>query len=445
MRQIFQRLEHNNYLADGTAGHGFDGYLQTSMTKPTRLRDPTLSIMQATVEAIGQDSDPDNVVQMIGSDPNFLDPKRDQTEGVWGSVTHAYSNGTRYSSRNRILDTIRAKFPLTLGQNSLVTKILFDKSTVGNTKPRATGVEFLRGTSLYKADARYKPENKGTVMQAFAKKEVILAGGTYNSPQLLMLSGIGPSAQLKQFNISVLVDSPGVGNNLQINPEMPIVGQYQGTTGSDRGGNAMIKTPFAVWDERDMFIMQSTFPFRGYWPSNQTNKNLPGELPRTYALGLYKQHPQSRAGYVRLRSADPQDPPDINYNLYMQGNKTDFGAIKSTVQWARSIFANTAAPTGPVTLIEPACSSGDCDKIDEDWIISSTFGNHPVGSCMIGANDDKNAVLDSKFRVKGVDGLRVVDASVFPRQPGIFPVVATFMVSEKGSDAVLADAEVNVV
>lgn len=127
-----------------------------------------------------------------------------------GLPTHTKSNGERFSSRDYIQDTIKAKFPLTLSVNSLATRVLFSTTTCNN-QPRANGIEYLQGKSLYKADARYSDSNKGTLKTAFARKEVIISGGTFNTPQLLMLSGIGPKEQLEQFKIPVLVDAQGVG------------------------------------------------------------------------------------------------------------------------------------------------------------------------------------------------------------------------------------------
>ena len=96
---------------------------------------------------------------------------------------------------------------------------------------------------------------------------------------------------------------------------------------------------------------------------------------------------------------------------------------------------------------EPPCPSGvgpdgvcASDQEDEDWIYGQTFGHHPTSTCRIGADDDPGAVLDSKFRVRGIDALRVVDASAFARIPGAFPVVPTFMISQKAAEVILEEA-----
>jgi len=279
-----------------------------------------------------------------------------------------------------------------------------------------------------------------------ASKEVILAGGTFNSPQLLMLSGIGNSDDLKQLKIPVLVNSPGVGRNMQDNEEMPIVGQFKGGGGGGLSGCTMLKTKHAAFDERDMFLMQGPFVFRGFWPSNQTNRNLLADPGDRYGISMVKIHPQNTAGYVKLKSANPQEQPDINFNHFGAGKETDMGAMKDTIAWARQIYNATNSPTGPVNVMEPPCpngpdSSGSCGQADEDWITAQTFGHHPTSTCAIGGDNDTMAVVDARFRVRGVAGLRVVDASTFPRTPGAFPVVPTFMISEKASDTILEDAK----
>lgn len=452
MRKIFERIEHNNYLPNPTPGHGFDGYFQTNMAKPASVANPGLAAMQGVASSLGQD--PNKVVDYVNKDPNGLDPNRDQATGIFGLPSHTKSDGQRFSSRDYIVETLNAvnadgtkKYPLTLQMNSLATRVLFSNGTsCGSEKPRATGIEIMDGKSMYSADPRYKSGNKGKLRQATAKKEVILSGGTFNSPQILMLSGIGPAEQLKKFDIPVVVDSPGVGGNMQDNQELPIVGQFPQSGFGNAGGCTMLKSKHAAYDERDMLVFQGPFVFRGFWPSNQTNTALPRDPTGAYGMSMVKMHPQNKAGTVKLRSANPQDMPDINFNLYAEGKETDMGAMKDTIGWARKIYGGIKAPQGPVKVLEPPCSgsldaNGGCGKDDEDWITAQTFGHHPTSTCAIGADDNPNAVLDSRFRVRGVTGLRVVDASTFPRIPGVFPVVATFMVSGKATDTILEDAK----
>lgn len=448
MRKIFERIEKAHYVPRGTPGHGFDGYFQTNMNKPTSIGQPVLGIIQAIAQNFSLSTASSDIQKMMTSDANFLDPKRDWTTGIWGLPTHTKATGERYSSRDYIQETVRGGFPLTLSTNSLATRVLFtpDKSCAG--QPRATGIEYLSGKSVYKADARWTSANKGTLKTATARKEVIISGGTFNTPQLLMLSGIGPKDQLSALDIPLLVDAQGVGNNLQDNQEMPIVGQVSGNTaGGFSQPMVMLTTPHSPDGERDMFLMQFPGSFRGYWPSNHTNNALPQDPPGTYGISMVKNHPQNRKGYVKLLSKDPTDVPDINFMLYEEGKETDMGAMKHTIAWARKMYASAKGIT--VATKEPPCpagpdANGGCGQADEDWIVGQTFGHHPTSTAAIGKEGDPMAVLDGRFRVRGVKGLRVVDASIYPRIPGVFPAVSTFMISEKASDTLKEDAEKDV-
>lgn len=123
------------------------------------------------------------------------------------------------------------------------------------------------------------------------------------------------------------------------------------------------------------------------------------------------------------------------------GSEYDLAAMKDVIAWVRRIFLRIG-----ITPKEPPCSGtiaadGSCGKDDEDWIHKQTFGHHPTSTNRIGADNDTMSVLDSKFRVRGVSGLRVVDASAFARIPGVFPVVSTFMISQKASDDMIAELQ----
>lgn len=370
MRGIFERIERNNYVPNGTAGHGFDGYFQTFMPKQSSLGQPALGIMQAITQNLSFPTTEADIVARMSSDANYLDPQRDWTTGIWGLPRHQYASGDRYSSRDYIEDTIQKKNPLTLSMNSLATRVLFTNGTSCGGQPRATGVEFLLGKSIYKADARFSASNKGALKTAIARKEVIVSGGAFNTPQILMLSGIGPKEQLDQFNISVIVDAQGVGRNLQDNQEMPIIGRYSGTSAGFSQPIMMIKTPHSPDGERDMFVMQGEFAFRGFWPANQTNTALPQEAPNTYGISMVKGKPQNKKGFVKLVSGDPTDPPEINFMLFEEGKETDMGAMKDTIAWARKMYASAKGVT--VQAMEPPCpegvdAQGYCGQADEDW------------------------------------------------------------------------------
>ncbi|KAL2133032.1 hypothetical protein VTI74DRAFT_3004 [Chaetomium olivicolor] len=213
MRDIFVRIENNHYLTPGTPGPRHD----------------LLEVLGTVSGHLGQD--PNDIATNLLSDPNAVNFARDQSQGVFGCALHADAAWRCFSSRDYILDTANAvkangqkKYNLTVQLNTLATKVLFTDVGHPLKKPRAIGIEFLEGQSVYSADPRHTASNQGTMGRAYARNEVILSAGTFNSPQLLKLSGIGPASELSRFKISVVVDLPGVGTDLQDNYEVPVVG-----------------------------------------------------------------------------------------------------------------------------------------------------------------------------------------------------------------------------
>jgi choline dehydrogenase len=387
MRRILERIEHNNYLPANTTGHGFTGWLQTNIADAAAYAAGTirLSVLQAALKMIGWN--PDAVLDYITDDANYLSPTRDQTEGLWALPYHVTSKWKRFSPRDYILETLNVtgangtrKYPLHLQLNSLATKVLFDECVGNSTKPQAVGVEYLYGKSLFRADTRHNASVTGVKKQAFARKEVIVAGGTFSSPQLLQLSGIGPKALLQKHNISVVSDLSGVGRNLQDNYELPVVGHAQvnindainpneptctrGAPGDPcvdlwkkgegpyaRGTSSshtfMRKTKYAVEGERDMLMFSTgTNVFEGFQPV--TKQNLTADPPNTFSWSTVKMHPQNGAGFIQIKSSDPQDPPDVNmvrlsmYELYVRHALTSYLYFCRTISlraprstWAR--------------------------------------------------------------------------------------------------------------
>ncbi|KAI8667145.1 hypothetical protein NCS56_00849800 [Fusarium sp. Ph1] len=485
MRSLFVKLERNHYLPRGTPGHGFDGYLETNMGNGSVF----LSSPQATeifgAMASEADQNPKDLSKLLGTDPNQLSPDRDHKTGLSGLSFHANSTWGRYSARERVLDTIRTvdkkgkrKYRLDLRLNSYATKVLFNKPKAGSI-PRAIGIEYLEGKSIYQGDLRYSSSNNATVRQVYATREVILSGGSFSTPQLLLLSGVGPAADLKALKIPVVVDLPGVGRNMQDHNEIGVIGEagqnidfdaapgfprsrctwgapndpcytlfLQGTGPyTEPGLNSdvtFIKTNYTTTGERDVAIFSGPFGFRGMWPATPGQSWL--DPHNTWGIHGVHMHGKNRAGYLKLLSSDPTALPEINFRHFSsEGTGEDLAALKEFVAWGRRAFSRVTAPVAPVNITWPPCSgvvlaNGSCSDAtnDEDFIRQNTFGHHVTGTCSIGSNSDKDAVLDSKFRVRGVSGLRVVDASAFPRAPGAFPILATYMLSEKAAETILS-------
>ncbi|KAH7323833.1 GMC oxidoreductase-like protein [Rhexocercosporidium sp. MPI-PUGE-AT-0058] len=472
MRKYWIQLENDHTVPKGTPGHGFNGFLDISLNNDESLQNQTEAqeVLMAAAKVMGQD--PNKIFELLQSDMNNPSPYRDQQVGIRGFPSHRNPMGRRVSARDAVVQVANAKnkngkpkYKLTVGLESFVTKVLFDTSGRNKRTPRAIGVEYLAGRSMYQADPRYDPSVKGVVKQVYAKYEVIIAGGTFNSPQILKLSGIGPKAELKKFKIPVLVDLPGVGKNLQDNTEMGVAAEAStnftntasictfGAPGDPcleewfqgKGPYAlgpldalMFKSSVAAYNERDIFFFGIPgHSFEGYWPGKTVNV-VPGGKPSIWDWSMVKIHPNGRLGTVDLVSANPREVPDINFRFFEEpGADKDLQALAEGVELGRKIFDSMGAPFSPWTETLPCKGNRNCDVKEE--IKAQAWSHHATSTCAIGADDDPMAVLDGSFRVRGVNGLRVVDASSFPRTPGAFPVVPVFMIGLKGADVILDD------
>jgi choline dehydrogenase len=476
MRKYFQRLENCTYLPNSVTGHGFRGWLTTSLTDLTLVvKDfKLLKIILNALSAMGQGgplvsliSTVTGLAQVLLTDLNADTPSRDSTQAVY-QMPIAVNNGRRSGPRDFILDTANAvnpdgsrKYHLDVLLNTLVTKVRFDQS---GSRPRAVGVDFLSGQSLYRADPRAGGAS-GTPGTVNATQEVIISGGAFNTPQLLKLSGIGPSSELSSFDIPVVVDLPGVGTNMQdryettINgetvsdfeiiqgctfwrtPDDPCLVRWQsGTSPTTKGvyasngiALAIVKksSSAAATDDPDIFIAGAPVAFRGYYQGYAADTTADA---RHWTWLILKAHSRNRAGTVRLRSADPLDTPLIDFNSF---NDTTTGPLDSRavvegMKFTRSMLNSV----GGFTETWPGSAVATDGQLDT-WVKREAWGHHASCTCPIGADGDPMAVLDSKFRVRGVDSLRVVDASVFPKIPGFFIAVPVYMVSEKAADVIL--------
>ena len=187
----------------------------------------------------------------------------------------------------------------------------------------------------------------------------------------------------------------------------------------------------------------ASFAFEGFWPGFPDDR---GPNALTFAFAKTGTGPGTgpSRGAVTLRSADPLEPPEVNFRFFDNGTADgDLQALAEAVDFARVARGNVSAAAGlaPFEEIRPGNGNGDGDINEvKEFLALQAHSQHASGTCAIGADDDPLAVLDSRFRVRGVDGLRVVDASVFPRIPGTYIVLPIYMVSEKAADVILAAA-----
>jgi choline dehydrogenase len=211
MRRHLMELENCTYVPHGTPGHGFDGYLTSSHVDPInnlisdRVVDYVREVFRESGDIIPETAE--EMAELLGRDINMVDADRYENPLMFVLPTAINSMGRRSSIATYINSLIAAGHPLTVSLNSLATKILFEDN---EGTPKATGVEYLIGEALYSADRNYNASQQGEVRTVRAKKEVIISGGTFNTPQILKLSGVGPREELEALHIPVVVDLPAV-------------------------------------------------------------------------------------------------------------------------------------------------------------------------------------------------------------------------------------------
>ena len=153
-------------------------------------------------------------------------------------------------------------------------------------------------------------------------------------------------------------------------------------------------------------------------------------------------NPRNQKGYLKLRSVDPTETPEINLKFWEQNADKDLQAMMEGIKFARDVMKDIPPElAGPYTEFHP-CKTANCTDAEASaFIKKQVYSHHATSTCAIGADGDKMAVLDSKFRVRGMKGLRVVDASAFPKVPGSFPVIPTMILSEKATADILSSLD----
>jgi choline dehydrogenase len=472
MRRYFERLEDCRHrrpyrwlkklIGANPTGHGFDGWLTTERRDPRLAlggRDMIAMIKHSALEAFKVMGDP--LTQIRWSVKSQHDPND------WRLV-QSNSFGVRYTplttrdqirigSRERVLDVARKHSErLQIETHALVVRILFDADN------RALGVEYLKGERLYHAHSQPSTD-PGERRQAFASQETILSGGVFNTPQLLMLSGIGPKQDLQSYGIKVRVDLPGVGKNLQDRYEVSVVNrvaedwkvlraakfdtsdpqyrewnsQRKGVYATSGAALVVVKKSHPLRKVPDLFCLGLLGKFNGYFPGYS---ELISKHHNYLSWVVLKAHTLNTAGTVKLRSADPRDTPEISFRYFEEGNDTNSEDLEAVVTGIKFVRKMTEALKAE-KLIDEEELPGEQVRSDSElrqYVRDNAWGHHASCSCPIGPKD-KGGVLTSDFKVHGTERLRVVDASVFPRIPGFFIVSAVYMIGEKAADVILAD------
>ncbi|MET1025720.1 MAG: GMC oxidoreductase [Dongiaceae bacterium] len=471
MRRYFHRVEscrHRpiwrllRYIGLDPTGHGWNGWLPVERAKPREVfddQDLIRLVIDSVHMAIHGEPRPLAAIRrlLLGkADPNDRRLIRQRADGICYTPLTT-DNHQRIGARERVLEVAK-RYPdrLHVELHALASRVLFDD------RNQAIGVEYLKGERLYRAHPSPGTAS-GERREIRAARGVILAGGAFNTPQLLMLSGIGPASTLRRHDIPIRADLPGVGRNLQDRYEIGVVNRlgqswqvlagarfekgdplYQswlaGRSGmyiSNGAAVAVSRRSSTPRRDPDLFCMALLAKFSGYFPGYS---RVIAEHHNYLTWAILKAHTTNQAGEVTLRSADPRDRPAINFHYFDEGNDSQGDDLRAVIAGIRFVRRMTE-PLKRRGLIEEEESPGPELESDDDlaaYVRDHAWGHHASCSCAIGPRET-GGVLDSEFRVHGTGRLRVVDASVFPRIPGFFIVSAVYMIAEKAADVILAE------
>jgi choline dehydrogenase len=441
-------------------GHGWRGWLRTERALPANtIEDDDLLrvLLESALVALDDQGRPADELWRLFKDQADPNDRRQAQAGFEGLcyLPLATSGHRRIGTRERVLD-IATRFPdrLRIETDALATRVLLDPDGT------VVGLEYRKGARLYRAHAALSGTD-GEIRVLRARGDIILAGGTFNTPQLLMLSGIGDAASCAALGIRPVVDLPGVGANLQDRYEVGVVNRmarpwsvldgarferddhlYQAwtrgegmyTSNGAALGVALRSTAGITLP--DLVCMALLADFRGYFPGYS---RLIADSHQYLTWALLKAHTANRAGRVTLRSADPREPPDIPFNSFTgAGADDDLAAVVAGIRFVRRMTAHLIAND----VIEAEVVPGPGNATDEQlarFVRDHAWGHHATSTCAIGKREG-GGVLDGALRVHGTRGLRVADASVFPNIPGTFVASSVMMVGERAAELILADA-----
>lgn len=341
--------------------------------------------------------------------------------------------GLRMSAAKAFLHPARKRGNVDVRTHAHVTNLIFEGK-------RAVGVRYLKGGK------------GGTPVEVRASKEVILSGGTYNSPQLLQLSGVGSPELLQSHGIEVRHALPGVGEGLQDHYAPRSVARVKNIRTINelrRGVSLWVEALKWATTRRGLLSLSPTMVYC-FWHSGETTESSDLQLtftPASYKEGVqgqledepgmtvasWQQRPESR-GYVRIRSADPFAPPIIQTNYLVE--EIDRRVVVAGMKLARRLLASK--PLAPYYAYEDF--PGPKVQSDDEFLAAATERGtttfHPGCTCRMGPADAKWAVVDDQLRVHGLQGLRVVDASIMPRMISANLNASTLMIADKASDMI---------
>jgi choline dehydrogenase len=347
--------------------------------------------------------------------------------GYYQLTTH---KGLRCSTAVAYLNPIKKRSNLTILTDSQVMRIVFEGR-------RAVAVELIR---------------HGKKQTIRANKEIILSAGALQSPQILQLSGIGPAALLREFNIPIIHDLPGVGENLQDHLQYRLIYELNQPIStnvqlSSLFGKVKIGLDWLLFrggplsigiNQGGLFtkVMESSLTPDIQFHMATLSADMAGGNVHPFpgfTMSVCQLRPESR-GYVRIQSADPLVPPKMVANYLATEHDRDISV--AAVKFARKIAQTEPLKSLIVREIKPNNPQSDADLLEFCRNNGATIF-HPTGTCQMGTDSDPMAVLDSELRVRGVTGLRVVDCSAMPTLPSGNTNWPAVMMAEKAADLIL--------
>ncbi len=352
-------------------------------------------------------------------------------EGV-GYFQRALYNGRRVSAARAFLHPAKDRKNLDVRTNAHVSRILFEGK-------KAVGIRYRRGSNT---------------VDVMARREVILSGGSINSPQLLQISGVGAKPLLSGLGVPVVHELPAVGENLRDHYPVRMVAKVKGTDTVNervRGWKLAVEVANYALRRKGVLTLSPTL-VHIFWKSNPAldggdvqmtftpasyREGWQGELDTVpgMTVAVWQQRPES-LGYVRARSADAGEKPDIQPN-YLD-HEIDRQVLLDAMKLGRT-FLQT--PELAVYNDGETLPGSDIQSDDELMGFARGIGTtafHVMGTCRMGPASDPSTVVDDELKVHGIDGLRVVDASVMPTMPSANTNASTLMIAEKASDMIVS-------
>lgn len=268
-----------------------------------------------------------------------------------------------------------------------------------------------------------------------ARDEVVLCAGAIDSPRLLLLSGIGPAEDLAELGIDVVADVPGVGENLLDHPESVVVWETAGPLPP----NSVMDSDAGLFVRREPDAESPDLMFHFYQVPFTANTERLGYPVPEHGVCMTPNIPKPKSvGRLWLTSADPSVKPALDFGYFTDPESYDEKTVVDGIRIAREIAATAPLRDWLVREVAPGVEVQSFEELSAYGRRAAHTVYHPAGTCAMGPFDDPQAVVDPQLRVRGVQGLRVADASVFPTMTTVNPMVAVLMIGERAAELVNA-------